>query len=117
MEPPGWPEDSHPSDSGGASEARPAPSTMARSSLGQLVSAMGSAVFGSLVKHCTCPLGSFSSHSGSARQGGRGGSRTFLSSTQVCYFPLNSHQLSNQKHKSPGDLTFSSSPAGRQNFK
>jgi len=55
--------------------------------------------------------------SGSARQGGRAAGRDSLSSAQVCYFPLNSHQLSNQEHESPGDLTFSSSPVGKQNFK
>lgn len=47
MEPPGQPEDSQPSDRDGAREARPAPSTMAWSSLAQLVPASGSVIFGS----------------------------------------------------------------------
>lgn len=32
------------------------------------------------------------------------------------FFPLNPSQLSKQEHECPGDLTFSSSPVGRQNF-
>lgn len=43
--------------------------------------------------------------------------RALPSSTPVDYFPSNFYQLSNQEGKSSGDLTFSSSPAGRQNFK
>lgn len=42
--------------------------------------------------------------------------RALLLSTPVDYFPSNFYQLSNQEGKSSGDLTFSSSPAGRQNF-
>lgn len=42
--------------------------------------------------------------------------RALLSSTPGDYFPSNFYQLSNQEGKSSGDLTFSSSPAGRQNF-
>lgn len=42
--------------------------------------------------------------------------RALLSSTPVDYFPSYFYQLSNQEGKSSGNLTFSSSPAGRQNF-
>lgn len=68
MEPPGQPEDSHPSDSNGASEARPAPSTTGQELSGLAGTSIGSVrLWKPLVKHRTHALGSFSSPSGSAR--------------------------------------------------
>lgn len=80
----------------------------------QLVPVSGAAHFGSCLSNTTHVLWSHLATSVSLQDKGRA---AFLASTQVWFFPLNPHQLSKQEHECPGDLTFSSSLAGRQNFK
>lgn len=80
----------------------------------QLVPVSGAAHFGSCLSSTTHVLWSHLATSVSLQDKGRA---AFLASTQVWFFPLNPHQLSKQEHECPGDLTFSSSLAGRQNFK